>query len=73
MKHLKIKVTRKKDVKDDAVTHYFYDEVDVDLIKRSKMDSDYLYAETDEKVKEGNDTIKITKKEFEDKLKPQMS
>lgn len=69
MKYLKVKVNKIKDKKDDAVTHYTYDKVDIDLIEKSKMVDDYLYIECKNHAKEGTNTVKITKEQFENKLK----
>jgi len=68
MKYLKIKYKKVKDEKDDAITHYIYDEVDMSDFEQSVMDGEYLYAKVKDKAKVGKETTKITKKEFEDKL-----
>ena len=72
MKYLKIKYKTVKDKKDDAITHYIYDEVDMSDFEQSTMDGEYLYARVKDKAKEGKETVKITKKEFENKIKPKL-
>ena len=72
MKYLKVKITTKKDEKDDSVIHYFYDKIDVDKVKRSIASEHYLYVEADDDVVEGNETVEITKKQFDEKIEPKL-
>jgi hypothetical protein len=68
MKYYKLKITKTKDERDDAITHYSYGDIDSKLFKKTTMSDNekFLYVSVDKDLPKGD---RITKQDFDNKFK----